>query len=328
MPFSLPARAPILRSFIFAVALGYPLLPHAAPPARFDKELQLAAKAWQAGEYDRAYSQYLHVSRDSHVAQFFLGLFQQNGWGRPRNAVQACRWFERAAAGKVPAAQHYLGDCLVAGRHRAVDIPAALDLYQSAANSGHLGSLCAMAKLYMQGKLVPQDTAQALELYTQAAQAGVPEAMLGLGKFYSGAEGGGADPALAQQWYLQAAQHAVPEAQYQLGLMLGKAGSESTRLKQALFWLESAATQGWVDAYLATAIQYSNSPVDPATGMLPPETLAKVYLWTAAAKARSHGGEVGAVIARLELGLERMMPASWRPDLDKQVAAHLAKFPQ
>ena len=86
-------------------------------------DLRKAQKALAAGDYEKAFAEYIKIAEGQHdpLAQFTVGLFYQNGWGRPAEPAKAYRWFEKAASGGVPAAQHFVGDYLVAGVHCKAD---------------------------------------------------------------------------------------------------------------------------------------------------------------------------------------------------------------
>lgn len=298
----------------------------AARPTDFSAELQPAQQALAAGDYKKAYALYARRAANNPLAQFTLGLFHKNGWGRPVDEAAGCRWFEKSARKRIPTAQHYLGDCLIQGVHRAADPAAALTLYLDAAAGGHLISLCSAADLYIKGNGVSKDTKRGLELCTQAAQAGSPPAMLKLANYYREGKDVAQDLAAARGWYQQAAERRSPEAQYRLGVMLSEGLGGDPDLNTALFWLETAASQGHAPAYLPTAILYANLDVDPATGVLKPEHLAKIYLWNSAAKARTADPAQIETIGRIEAMVLAVMPTVWRPRLDQQIADHLAKF--
>jgi TPR repeat protein len=291
-------------------------------------ELQPASKTLASGDYQQAYTQFFQFAAKNPLAQFNLGLFHKNGWGRPVSESKACRWFEKAAKGKIPAAQHFFGDCLVQGINQPADSRAALDWYAKAAANGHLISLCSAAELHIKGKGVERDIAAGMALYTQAAQQEVPLAMLKLAAYYRAGGEVKQDLAAARYWYGQAAERHSHEAQHHLGVMLSEGLGGEPDLKAALFWLETAASEGYAPAYLPTAILYANAGVAPNTGMLAPEHLAKVYLWLAAAKASTADKAALAEIARIEAMVLAVMPNSWRGELDKKVAAHLAKYRQ
>lgn len=297
-----------------------------ARPKDLLAEIQPAIKAMGEKDYKKAYAGFLRYAGRNSLAQFNLGLMEQNGWGRPGNALKACNWFEQAAQGNIPAAQHFYGLCLVNGVGHSVDIPAAITWFKQAADRGHLISWCAAGELYIKGVGIAKDAQQGLALCAQAAQREVPLAMLSLADFYREGKDVPQDLAAARYWYTQAAERHLHEAQYRLGLMLseGLGGEADPRI--ALFWLETAASEGYAPAYLPTAILYANASPQPETGVLAPEHLAKIYVWLQAAKRSSQNEAALAEVARIEQMVLSVMPETWCEPLDQRVTAHLARF--
>lgn len=313
-----------ILSLFFLLLAGHGLA-CAAPDQDWARRLATAQAALAARDYPTAYTRYQKQAKDNPLAQFTLGLFYREGWGRDKNPVAACGWFEKAAGKHIPAAEHFWGDCLAQGIGRAVDIPGALAWYDKAATHGHLISWCAAADYYIQGKGVDRDAARGLALCTQAAQANSPPAMLKVADYHRNGGTVPQDLPTARYWYQQAAERQIAEAQYRLGVMLAQGEGGAPDPEAALFWIESAASAGYAPAYLPTAILYANAPVQADTGALAPEHLAKIYLWNSAAKARATDPAQLAEIARIESMVLAIMPAAWYPDLDKKVAEHLSK---
>ena len=291
------------------------------------QELQAAQAALTAGHHDEAWQRYHRLAeRGNPLAQFVVGQFLQQGWGRPVDQIAACNWFSKAAGQHVPYAEHLWADCLAQGIGREQDIARALYWYERAANDGHWLSLCSAAHHFIHGQGVAKDVQRGLSMCTQAAQAESPPAMLQLAHYYEQDADVRQDLARARYWYRQAAQRQQPEAQYRLGLMLAQGQGGPAEPDAALTWLESAASAGYVEAYLPTAVLYGNADVQAETGALAPAHLAKVYLWVAAAKASKLPPPQLALAATIETQVLAVMPASWRPELDRKLAAHLARF--
>ena len=326
----------ILRAVGFALALLWaaqvqaqtPQTPKTPPkPQGPDKALAHAQQVLAAGDYARAYPAFERLAAGSPLAQFTLGLFEHEGWGRPANPAAACAWFDKAARKNIPAAQQYLGDCFARGIGRAVDGQAALQWYRSAGSAGIPFALCSAGELYIAGTIVPRDVPQGLALCTAAAQAESPPAMLRLADLYREGTQVPQNLKLARYWYDQAAQRHNHEAQFRLGVMLGEGAGGAADVAQARFWLEHAAMEGYAPAYLPTAVLYANAPVDPQTGALTPHDLAKVYMWNRAAKAGATTPQQSTDIARIDAMVLAVMPAQWQSELDRRVADHLATFP-
>lgn len=289
-------------------------------------ELNIANKALADKNYSLAFREYKRHADKNGLAQFSLGLIEQNGWGRSPDAVAACKWFGRAANKGVPTAQQLFGNCLAQGIGMPVDGLAAVRWYQAAADQGLASAACDAGELLIAGKVIFQDVSRGLALCRGAAQAESTPAMMSLAALYS--EGGtvAQDLTLARFWYTEAAERRVLEAQFRLGLMLSEGLGGDADVPKARFWLEHAAAEGYAPAYLPTAILYANAPLDPNTGALSPADLAKIYMWNSAAKAITQDPAQLAEISRIEALTLKVMPLQWKPDLDQRVAAHLKKF--
>jgi len=289
-------------------------------------ELQGAQGKLAAGDYAQAYEAYLAHSEDNPLAQFSVGLFFQYGWGRPVDLAQACRWQEKAAQGNIPAAQAALAECLRHGVHRSVDLIGAAHWYEQAALSGMLTANCSLAELFMAGEGVPKNPNKAIQLCRAVAEKGVPSAQLQLARFHLEGDATVRDPVAALQWMQSAAQSKLPEAQYRLGLMLRNGVGKPANMAAARWWLESAGEQGWAPAYLPTAELYFSAPVDAESGVLSPTDLAKAYLWSAAAtQVLNNEPEANSARALLAKVLA-LMPSTWKPELDRQIAEHLVRL--
>lgn len=314
-----------VAALTFSALLALTLHANAAP-RNLSEELQPADRALAAQHYALAYKLYAGAAPHNALAQFSLGLIEQKGWGRPANPVAACAWFGKAAQGNVPAAQQLYGDCLASGTGQAADGQAALAWYRKAAQSGIGYALCSAGELSIRGKVLARDVAHGLALCTEAAQAGLAPAMLRLADYYRDDPDVPQNLAAARAWYQQAAEHRLLVAQYRLGLMLSQGEGGAADPAAALAWLEHAASEGYAPAYLPVAILYGNSAPDPATGALTPDNLAKIYMWTSAAKATTTSQADRDDIAKIEQLVDQVMPAAWKPALDRRVAEHLGKF--
>lgn len=322
-------RKSLLRPVVLFGAALLSAQVHAHGPSRdLSSELAPAQKALAAHNYVVAYRGFAAYGANNPLAQFSLGLFEREGWGRPPNPVAACAWFEKAANKAIPAAQQFFGDCLAQGIGRAIDGQGAVQWYRKAGQSGIAVALCSAGELYIAGIIVPKDVVQGLALCTAAAQADSPPAMRKLADYYREGDSVPQNLRLARYWYEQAAQRHDHAAQFRLGLMLGEGQGGDPDVAKARFWLEQAAMEGYAPAYLPTAILYANSAPDPNTGALAPNDLAKVYMWNRAAKASTTDPTQLAEIARIDELVARVMPEQWQPELDRRVADHLAKHPE
>lgn len=306
-------------------------VPLGQSPAKSDvaAELRTAQALLAKGEYDKAFVEYRRFAEEENnpLAQFTLGLFFQYGWGRPEDPAAACRWFEKAGQADIPAAAHFFAECLAKGVGRPADPAGAAGWYEKAAALGHHVSLCSLAELYMTGTGVPKDPAKGLALCRQAAEKKVPAAQIQTGLFLLKGDPSIRNVDEAFKWFSVAAQGNAPEAQYYLGVMLRDGMGRPKSPETARFWFESAASQGYAPAYFPTGELYFNSPDNPDTGTLPADYLAKAYLWVSAASRRTKNPEELKRTMNLLAKILKIMPASWKPELDAKIDAHFSAYP-
>ena len=204
-------------------------------------ELKDAQAALSAGDYNKAYPQYLEfANKDNRLAQFTVGMFHQLGWGnRPVDPVLACQWFEKSAAGDIPTATHYLAECFEQGIGRPADPAKAAQWYQQAAGLGHYQSLCSLAELYMKGEGVAKDPQKGLELCKQAAEKGAILARVQVARYLLQGDQSIRDTQAAHDWFELAATVSA-EAQYYLGIMHRDGIGHEATPDEARVWFERA----------------------------------------------------------------------------------------
>jgi len=317
---------PTLISLLLALTLPAAPCAAAAPGDDYAKPLRAAYALLDKGDYARAYPAFLRAADKNPLAQFSVGLFHQNGWGRPADQDAACAWFHKAARGKIPAALHNAGDCLM----RAPDAPgnaaAALASYQAAADNGHLISLCAAGEFYIRGRQVAKDAARGVAMCAQAAMASSPPAMLRVANYLRDDPDVPRDLPAARRWYQLAAEHQLVEARYKLAIMQAQGDGGEVDVAAALATMEALAADGYTPAYLPTATLYAHLPPEGDTGAPSAVNLAKMYLWASAAKARLSDPALLNQAELLQAQVLTVMPPRWRADLDDKLAVHLAKF--
>lgn len=97
----------------FAVTLAAALLVASSAFADF----QAAYEAFNAGDYETAYREWLPLAEQgSAAAQFNIGLLYDEGKGREPDMKQAVEWYRRAAENGFPRAQFRLGELHESGQ--------------------------------------------------------------------------------------------------------------------------------------------------------------------------------------------------------------------
>jgi TPR repeat protein len=78
-----------------------------------------------------------------------LGIAYINGIGTKACPELGVYWFKKASEGEIISAKFNLGYCYEVGIGTNKDIPAAINLYSSAARDGHVESSVRLGELYM-----------------------------------------------------------------------------------------------------------------------------------------------------------------------------------
>jgi TPR repeat protein len=153
---------------------------------------------------------------------------------------------KKAAAAGDPAANHELGERMLAGNQVAADISQALLLLERAAAAGHGEAAFRLGKLHADGERVPADLGKAFVYYEKAARKNVAEAQHNLGAMYASARGVKRDYAEGLAWLILAAKNgAAPEGERQLRehLLKGKrAATIAAAEKRAVTLTEEIAS--------------------------------------------------------------------------------------
>jgi TPR repeat protein len=99
------------------------------------------------------------------VAQFNVGVSYANGFGVPKNELEALKWFRKAAERGYAIAQNRLGNISNLSKQYAD----AAAWYRKAADQGHAPAQTSLGLLYEGGLGLPQDYVEALKWYSLAA---------------------------------------------------------------------------------------------------------------------------------------------------------------
>ncbi|MBQ3239938.1 MAG: sel1 repeat family protein, partial [Akkermansia sp.] len=201
-------------------------------------------------------------------AQFNLGVCYENGWGVPKDAAEAVKWYRAAAEQGYADAQFNLAQCYRNGRGVPKDEAEAVKWYRAAAEQGYADAQFNLAQCYMNGRGVPKDEAEAVKWHRAAAEQGDAEAQYLLGTLYIMGIGVDQDASEAEKWFraaaeqgnadaqdelkefedvrvlLRRARQGDAESQYELAVKYEMSFAVNTDEKEALFWYRKAAAQG------------------------------------------------------------------------------------
>jgi TPR repeat protein len=145
-------------------------------------------------------------------SQLAIAEFYSYGIGMTQNAVEAVKWFRKAADQGNAEAEDGLGVC------------------------------------YRDGDGIPKDAVEAVKWFRKSAEQGLAEAQVNLGVCYHDGEGVARDYTEAINWYLKAANQGSAQAQYNLGTCYDDGGGIATNHVEAFRWYSRAANQGYADA--------------------------------------------------------------------------------
>lgn len=286
--------------------------------------LSEAQRLLSEGQYQDSLSEYRKHADHDPLAQFSVGLFYQQGWYVNRDSQAACEWFGKAAKGKIPTTQYFYARCMLDGPLKK-NAQKAAHWFQQAIEGGYFAALCDLGQLYMRGDGVEKDIAKGEALCYEAAMKSAIDAQIFLGLFYSSGEFVDKDEQKSLHWLTIAAKKGHPKAQYQLAKMFQEGNGTPRDPNKAVFWYESAASQGYALAYYDTAILYYELAFAKETEKPESSLLAKNYLWLSAALAKEMRAVKRQQLKKRLTQVDKVMPATWRPDLDKKVQMHLSK---
>ncbi|MBD9422453.1 MULTISPECIES: tetratricopeptide repeat protein [Achromobacter] len=158
---------------------------------------------------------------DHPMAINMVGRCYENGWGVPRDDTVAAYWFRLAADKGLDWGMYNYAHMLRSGRGSvAQDPPAALALYQKAADAGHVKSIGVVGRFYEAGEVVEQDMERAFDCYQRCAEGGDFRGMFHLGRLLL-LRGRKQD---AVQWLVRVPETATPAFLQEANTMLQDSG--------------------------------------------------------------------------------------------------------
>ena len=259
----------MIRLFLLVILL--------ASPARADERSEAVA-AYRAGDLSTAYKLFGRMAEKGDVeAVFYLGaiahkdgmavdaarwfcraaegghfsaqhncaVFAYRGLGTPQRKDDARRWFAAAAARGHPGSAASLGAMLLEGEGGPQDATAGLAWLRWAAAGGQPQALFVLANAYELGRGVPRDPKAALDFFRRAALAGHAEAENALGTFHLyGAHGLKEDAPEAATWFRRSAGRNSPAGAFNLATLLWRGQGVAKDPVEAYRWFATAGLYG------------------------------------------------------------------------------------
>ena len=206
------------------------------------------AVAGSACRYNaRDFQSTLHCAEQQNPqAQKELGDKYLHGEGVAQSTAAAIRWYQQSAkAGYVPA-QYTLGYLYQRGLGVRKSDHDAMIWYHQAAQAGNTDAQYNLGTLLLTTKEISKMPTQAFSLYQLAAKAGDADAANNLAYLHELGIGTQRDLQAAQEYYEMAARKNHEQGQYNMGRLL--LGMQPVQLKEAQYWLEKSAKQGFAPA--------------------------------------------------------------------------------
>lgn len=148
----------------------------ASDPAAMKQTFDLGLKAYDAGDYPKAYETWTSIEDVDLAALRNVAVMLRTGKGVAKNPQKALELMERAAEAGLPTAQADLADMFIKGEAGPPDPKAAAPWLERAVLAGHPKAAFELGKLYEAGTGVEKNIEAARRLYRIAAAAGVADA--------------------------------------------------------------------------------------------------------------------------------------------------------
>jgi uncharacterized protein len=131
----------------------------------------------------KAFEWFMVAARQGNTqAEYYVGMYYQNGKGVPQNIEQAIYWFEKAAVKKEKNALYHLAMILI--KQEQKDYVTIAKLLEQAAAQDHAHAQYNLAVMYQKGDGVTQNLQKSFFWYEKAANAGLAIAQYNLGMIY------------------------------------------------------------------------------------------------------------------------------------------------
>ncbi len=191
----------VRQYYLFGYIWGYDLLPDGElPPAR---EGSIVAHPEWSGAQPDAWLLTLAEGGDP-AAQFYAGQMYANGYGVPRDGVEAARWYRMAAEQGHETAPNPLSAAYRSGRGIPQDSTESIRWLRASADLGNAATQYQLALRYRWGEGVPQDNGEYVRLLLLAGEQTFNNsynAYMRLGDAYLQGDGVAQDHAEAARWF-------------------------------------------------------------------------------------------------------------------------------
>ena len=186
-------------------------------------------------------------------AQYIIGMTyrlearknQEEGKDPSKSLETAVAWIQKAAEQGYALAENTLGMLYIAGIGVEQSDKTGVSWVRKAADKKDPVAQYNLAMIYLGGVGVTADENKAFEFAKKSAEQKQVDAQLLLGEMFMSGKGTKQDKAKALALFKEAAQTGNPEAMYRYGVAMG---SDPTKRKDAVVWIEKAANANFSEA--------------------------------------------------------------------------------
>jgi TPR repeat protein len=197
-------------------------------------------------------------ARSEPVAAYDLGLMAEQGWVVKNDAVEAVRWYRKAADQGYLPAQVRLASMYAEGLGVVKDEDEAAGWFLKAADQGNSMAQANLGLMYAEGRGVAKDESEGARWLKRAAEQGNAVAQNPLGWMYQNGRGVAKDEAEAVRWFRKAAEQGNGGAQTNLAASYETGRGVTKDEAEAIKWYRKAATQGDAVAQNNLGVMYGH----------------------------------------------------------------------
>lgn len=187
-------------------------------PGPASATFQEAADALKEKDYVFALEEFTRLAEKEGDAEarYQLGRMYEQGFGVPRDEIQAFKIFEQAAQDGNSKAALKVGNAYYLGRGVTKNYVDAFNWFRKSAEDGNYSAQYNLGLMYEEGLGVKKDLVKAFKSYQQAGNQGYMPAQAALGRMFVQGVGTPQDYTQAIRWYRLAADQGDVEAQMKL----------------------------------------------------------------------------------------------------------------
>lgn len=174
-----------------------------------------------------------------------VGQIYEYGYAGEKAPAKAFSYYKKAATAGYAPSMYALGELYLSGGDGVTADPkTGAQWLLEAAKRGHADALYAVGNMYDLGDVLPHDAQKAAVYYKEAALKGQADAQDAIGLMFYTGEGLGQDLAMARKWFDLAARQGNDDAMFNLGAMLANGQGGEKDLMLAYVWLKLAQESG------------------------------------------------------------------------------------